>query len=167
MRRGILLSAVMGASIALLAAGCGGTSKPTTSAGSPTTSAAGGATVAVQSSKLGKILVNNQGRTLYLFEKDKGPTSTCSGACATAWPPYTTKAAPKATGGVTAAWLATTARADGTTQVVYHGHPLYLYAGDAKAGDTNGEELDQFGAKWYVLAPSGNKVEPKEEKGEG
>jgi predicted lipoprotein with Yx(FWY)xxD motif len=160
------MSAILGAVIALLAAGCGGTNKPkpNTSAGSPaTTSAASGATVAVQSSKLGKILVDDQGRTLYLFEKDKGPKSTCAGACASAWPPLATNGAPKAGSGVTAADLTASQRDDGSSQVVYHGHPLYRYAGDSKAGNTNGEGLNQFGAEWYVLGPSGNKTEAKKD----
>ena len=165
MRRGILVSATLGAVIALLAAGCGGNNKPATSAGSPTTttSAATGATVAVRSSKLGKILVDDQGRTLYLFEKDKGPMSTCAGACATAWPPLVTNGTPKAGSGATAAELATTARDDGASQVVYHGHPLYRYAGDSKAGDATGQGLNQFGAEWFVLAPSGNTIGEKKD----
>lgn len=159
------MSATLGAVIALLAAGCGGNNKPATSAGSPTTttSAATGATVAVRSSKLGKILVDDQGRTLYLFEKDKGPMSTCAGACATAWPPLVTNGTPKAGSGATAAELATTARDDGASQVVYHGHPLYRYAGDSKAGDATGQGLNQFGAEWFVLAPSGNTIGEKKD----
>jgi predicted lipoprotein with Yx(FWY)xxD motif len=170
MRRAILMSATTGAVIALLAAGCGGNSKPataagspTTTAGSPTTTAASGTTVAVQTSKLGKILVDDRGRTLYLFEKDKGPMSTCSGACATAWPPVITTGAPQAGSGASAAELATTARDDGMMQVVYHGHPLYRYTGDSKAGDTTGQGLNQFGAEWFVLAPSGDKIGEKKD----
>jgi predicted lipoprotein with Yx(FWY)xxD motif len=53
----------------------------------------------------------------------------------------------------------TTKRTDGTTEVTYHGHPLYYYAGDAQPGDTKGQALDQFGAEWYVLAPSGSKID--------
>jgi predicted lipoprotein with Yx(FWY)xxD motif len=93
------------------------------SGGVATTVAAGGATVAVHLSKLGKILVDDSGRTLYLFEKDKLGTSACSGACATSWPPYTISGTPKAGSGAAAAELVTTNRADGATQVVCHGHP--------------------------------------------
>ena len=159
------MSGMLGAVLALLAAGCGGSSKPSTSSGAPaTTSATTGATgttIAVKSSKLGKILVDDQGRTLYLFEKDKGPKSTCSGACAVAWPPVTTTGTPSAGSGATAALLSTTARDDGTMQVDYNGHPLYRYVGDSKAGDTNGQGLKQFGAEWYVLSPTGAKIEEK------
>jgi predicted lipoprotein with Yx(FWY)xxD motif len=166
----MLFSATIAAAIALLAAGCGGGNNNSSSSSggspattsSPATTAATGATVAVKSSKLGKILVDDQGRTLYLFEKDKSATSTCSGSCAAAWPPDTTSGTPKAGSGAAAAALTTSARADGSMQLVYHGHPLYRYAGDIKAGDTNGEGLDQFGAEWYVLSPAGNKIEKGE-----
>jgi len=121
--------------------------------------AAGGATVAVSSSKLGKILVDGSGRTLYLFEKDKGTTSSCYGACASGWPPYTTTGAPQAGSGASAALLGTTTRTDGKTEVTYHGHPLYYFAGDTKPSDTTGEGLKAFGAEWYVLSAAGDKVE--------
>jgi predicted lipoprotein with Yx(FWY)xxD motif len=121
--------------------------------------AAKGATVDVRKSKLGTMLVDSSGRSLYLFEADKGPSSTCSGSCAAAWPPLTTSGAPKAGGGVKQALLGTTKRKDGSTEVTYHGHPLYYYAGDSAPGATTGQALDQFGAEWYVLAPSGNKID--------
>lgn len=165
MKRTMLVTATMGAAITLLAAGCGGSNKPAASSGSPATTATTaatttkGATVAVRSSKLGKILVDARGRTLYLFERDKAGTSSCFGGCATAWPPYITSAAPQAGNGTSAAELGTTSRSDGKTQVTYHGHPLYYYVGDSKVGDTTGEGVNAFGAEWYVLSPSGNKIE--------
>ena len=109
---------------------------------------------------IGTVLVGTDGRTLYLFEKDKTPTSMCSGACAAAWPPLTTSGSPNAGSGANSAKLTTNKRSDGKVQVVYAGHPLYYYAGDTKAGQTNGQGLDQFGAEWYTLAPSGAKWEP-------
>jgi predicted lipoprotein with Yx(FWY)xxD motif len=102
------------------------------------------------------------GRTLYLFEADKSPKSTCSGACAAAWPPLTTSGSATAGSGIKSAKLTTSKRSDGKLQVVYAGHPLYYYAGDTKAGQTKGQGLDQFGAEWYTLAPSGAKWEPGE-----
>ena len=160
------LLAIVGALVALavLAAGCGGnTSSSTSSSGrAPASSSAtgtGGATVAVKGSKLGGILVDGSGRTLYLFEKDQGTTSSCYGACAGGWPPYTTNGAPRAGAGAAASLLGTTTRTDGKTEVTYHGHPLYSFAGDRKPGDTNGEGLKAFGAEWYVLSAAGNKVE--------
>ncbi|MCW2945414.1 MAG: hypothetical protein JWR24_2131 [Actinoallomurus sp.] len=127
-----------------------------TSAGS---GAAAGVTVAVRDSKVGKILVDGHGRTLYLFEADKGIKSTCYRACAKAWPPLTTTGKPEAGSGVSPALLGTTARTDHTTEVTYNGHPLYFFVSDAKPGDTTGQAIDSFGAKWYVLNPKGNKID--------
>ncbi|NSC24596.1 hypothetical protein FM076_26945 [Streptomyces albus subsp. chlorinus] len=123
-------------------------------------------TVAVRSTGLGKILVDGHGRTLYLFEADKKNTSKCSGGCAEAWPPVVVKgkAAPKAGHGVKKKLLDTGEREGGDRQVTYHGHPLYRYEGDSKAGATKGQGLDQFGAKWYVLDPSGKKITHKGKK---
>jgi predicted lipoprotein with Yx(FWY)xxD motif len=121
------------------------------------------ATVKTRSVSLGKILVNGNSQTLYLFEKDKNGKSACSGACATAWPPVLTKGKPKASGGVKLALLGTTKRADGTTQVTYNKHPLYRFKGDQnKVGDTKGEGLDAFGAEWYVVGTNGKKIEDED-----
>ena len=121
--------------------------------------ATGGGVVSVDdNSKLGQILVDGDGNTLYLFEKDKGGKSACYGACASVWPPYTGEK-PKAEGGAQSGQLGTTERSDGGTQVTYAGFPLYLYVGDKAPGDVNGNDFEQFGAEWYALTPSGEKPE--------
>ncbi|HVS07892.1 MAG TPA: hypothetical protein VHK65_17225 [Candidatus Dormibacteraeota bacterium] len=117
------------------------------------------ASISVASSNLGQILVGANGKTLYLFEADTSTQSTCSGACAQAWPPLTTAGAPKAASGASASLLGTTTRSDGTAQVTYSGHPLYYFVSDTKAGDTNGEGSTAFGAGWDVLSPTGAKIE--------
>ena len=146
-----------------LAIGCGGGgSSSTTNAGGASTAAStsGSATVAVaDNSELGPILVNAQDRTLYLFEKDESDESYCNGNCAKIWPPFTTKGGPKAGKGADASKLGTLKRDDGSTQVTYNGAPLYLYVNDKKASEASGNELDQFGAEWYALRPSGEKAE--------
>jgi predicted lipoprotein with Yx(FWY)xxD motif len=148
------------AALALIVAGCGGSSYGATSQGQGTTGAAArAATVAIEHTQLGTVLVDGGRRTLYLFEKDKGAVSSCYGACASVWPPLTASTKSIAATGLPAAKLATTKRTDGKTEVTYAGHPLYTYAGDAKPGDLKGQGLDQFGAKWYVLAPSGRKID--------
>src|SRR4029453_16431974 len=119
-------------------------------------SARGGA-VAVRGCKRGQPLVDGQGRTLYLFEADTAGRSNCHGACASAWPPYLSNGDPQAGAGVAGGQLATIPGAGGA-QVTYHGHPLYHYAGDTQPGDTTGQGLDQFGAKWYVVAPDGDRI---------
>ena len=115
-------------------------------------------TVDAASSGLGKILVNSQGRALYLFQADTGGKSTCNGACAAAWPPLVAKGKPTAGSGVRASLLGTITRSDGTKQVTYSGHPLYLFKGDQAAGQTNGQGSTAFGALWYVLSPAGSQI---------
>jgi predicted lipoprotein with Yx(FWY)xxD motif len=117
------------------------------------------AIVQVAKSRLGQILVDGSGRTLYLFEKDKGTASMCYGPCAKYWPPLTTSGQPRAARGASAAHLGTSKRRDGKLEVTYNGHPLYYFVADAKRGDTAGQALSQFGAEWYVLSPAGRKVE--------
>ncbi len=109
------------------------------------------------SSADGQILVDGSGRTLYLFEADTSSTSTCNGACATAWPPETTTGKPTSTG-LNASLLGTSVRADKTTQVTYKGHPLYRFADDSKPGDINGQGANAFGGTWYVVSPSGSAI---------
>jgi|SRR5919109_1514220 predicted lipoprotein with Yx(FWY)xxD motif len=149
---------VLASLLAVIAASCGGPSN----AGSTATSAsppAVAATVAVASNaKLGPILVDGSGRTLYLFEADKGSTSTCYGSCAAYWPPLLTNGAPAAGAGADATLLGTTKRTDGTVEVTYNGHPLYYVVTDHNPGDATGQDVNNFGAAWYVLGPDGNKI---------
>jgi predicted lipoprotein with Yx(FWY)xxD motif len=119
---------------------------------------AGGATVAVAKSPLGRILVDSKGITLYDFPKDKGTTSSCYGACAALWPPLLTKGKPVAGRGVRASLLGTSKRKDGRLEVTYNGHPLYYFVSDRKPGQTTGQALNQFGAPWWVLSPAGKEI---------
>src|SRR5262245_24652314 len=100
-----------------------------------TTGHAAGSAAAVKTrhGKLGTFLVDGHGRTLYLFQKDKTTRSTCSGACATDWPPLLTSGKAKPSGSARKGLLGTSKRSDGTTQVTYKGHPLYTYSGDRKS----------------------------------
>jgi predicted lipoprotein with Yx(FWY)xxD motif len=165
----LLTSALVVPLIALVVAGCGGGGGNATAApASPMTASGGAATIGVSSNgNLGKILVDSKGRTAYLFKKDTGSTSMCSGACAADWPPVTTTGKPTAGKGLTASMVGTTTRSDGAKQVTYNGHPLYLYIGDQKAGDTNGQNVDAFGAEWYVLSPAGTAVTKSSGSGGG
>ena len=115
--------------------------------------------VGVASSRLGRIIVDGKGRTLYLFEKDKRGRSACYGQCATYWPPLITHGKPVARPGVKRSLLGTTRRANGSKQVTCAGHPLYRFALDTKPGQTKGEGLNDFGAGWDVLSPAGKKIE--------
>jgi predicted lipoprotein with Yx(FWY)xxD motif len=116
------------------------------------------ATVAIANSSVGNILVNGQGRTVYMFSPDSATTSACSGACATFWPPVTVHGTPTAGSGANASLVGTIKRSDGTTQVTYNHHPLYTFQQDQKAGDTKGQGVQAFGGGWHVLSPAGAQV---------
>ncbi|MVZ99095.1 hypothetical protein F8568_001560 [Actinomadura sp. LD22] len=132
---------------------------PVAASSSPSTANEGGTIATAKVGGLGQVLVDGQGRTLYLFEKDQGGKSSCSGACAAVWPPVTTTGKPHAGSEAKAAKLGTTTRSDGKTQVTYGGHPLYYYAPDGTAkGSAKGQALNQFGAEWYVVSSAGQKV---------
>jgi predicted lipoprotein with Yx(FWY)xxD motif len=131
------------------------TSSTTTSSASTAT----GTAVTTVHTSLGTVLAAGSKRlTVYLFAADTGAASTCSGACAQAWPPVTTTGAPKAEGSAVAADLGTITRADGTKQITYNGHPLYYYVSDSQSGETTGQGVNSFGAPWYVLTPSGSEI---------
>ena len=117
-----------------------------------------GTKVAIAKSRLGTILVDNKGITLYDFVQDKGGMSSCYGACAALWPPLTTKGKPIAGHGVRASLLGTTKRKDGKLEVTYNGHPLYYFVSDRKPGQTTGQGINQFGALWWVLSPAGKEI---------
>jgi predicted lipoprotein with Yx(FWY)xxD motif len=109
--------------------------------------------------KLGKVVVDAEGMTMYDFHKDKGTTSACYGACAEAWPPLLTEGKPTVAGGAEASLVGVTRRKDGTEQVTYAGHPLYGFVEDQKPGETNGNDVEGFGAQWYALEPDGKEPE--------
>jgi predicted lipoprotein with Yx(FWY)xxD motif len=117
-------------------------------------------TIATKHDKLGTILTAGPKHlTVYLFEGDKGTRSTCTGACTQVWPPVTTTGAATSSGAAMAADLGTIVRSDGTRQVTYHGHPLYFFARDGDKSDAYGQGVKGFGASWYVISPSGSKVD--------
>jgi predicted lipoprotein with Yx(FWY)xxD motif len=126
---------------------------------SPTPKVASGTTIRVGSTRLGRIVVDGKGRTVYLFVADSGTKSTCnSSACVQYWPPVLTTGAPQAGTGVNASLLGTLKRQDGTTEVTYAGHPLYYFISDKKAGDVAGQGINGFGGPWYVVSPSGKQI---------
>jgi predicted lipoprotein with Yx(FWY)xxD motif len=144
---------------AFAVAGCGsGGGNNAASPAPPKTANGQLATVGVANENVGKILVDSQGRTLYLFERDTGTKSTCTGACAVEWPPLRATGKPTVGGGANASVVATSARSDGKPQVTYNGHPLYLFSADQKAGDTNGQGVNAFGGLWYVLSSTGKQI---------
>jgi predicted lipoprotein with Yx(FWY)xxD motif len=113
------------------------------------------AVVKVGPSNLGRVLVDAHGKTLYIWAHDKTSKSTCNGACAGYWPPLITQGKPKAIAGANSKLLGTSRRSDGRMQVTYAGHPLYSFALDTKAGQTNGEGLTDFGGRWDPVSAAG------------
>lgn len=138
-----------------LLAGCGGSTGGSTAGTTPTPAATGTTIAVATSAKLGQILVDASGKTIYLFVADTGTSSTCYTSCATVWPPVLTTGAPQAGAGAQASLLGTTARTDGTTEVTYAGHPLYYFIQDKAAGDAKGQGINGFGGLWWVMSPSG------------
>ena len=126
--------------------------------GAASASSSSATKVGVASTKLGRILVDGRGRTLYLFAKDTKGKSACAGSCAHYWPPLIASGKPLAVAGARQSLLGTTRRADGRRQVTYRRHPLYRYVGDATKGQTTGQGLDLSGGEWWVLSPAGNKI---------
>jgi len=166
--------------VAAIFAGCGGSgssSSKTSASATPsgaaqtspgyatatstsTSASAGAVLISTKHDKLGTILAAGPKQlTVYMFEADKGAQSSCTGACTRVWPPVTTNGAAKSGGSAVAADLGTITRSDGAKQVTYKGHPLYMFARDGDKGDAYGQGVNGFGASWYVLSPSGSKVD--------
>ncbi len=167
------LLAVAALALGISAAGCGGSSSSSPApaggtnassgssggygyGGGGSSSSASAVTIKAASSPLGTILVDQDGKTLYLFEADSQNKSNCSGGCLSLWPPVDANGKATAGSGVTAGMIGT---ATGSSQVTYDGHPLYWFSGDTAAGDTNGEGLTDFGGAWYAVSPAGKAVE--------
>ncbi len=166
--------------VSLLVAACGSSSSPSTA----TTGAAGGSTASSSSATVtpaaakgvligtasgpdGTYLTGAGGRALYLWVADSKGMSSCSGACAKAWPPLTTKGKPIAGNGVQSSDLGTIKRSDGSTQVTYKGHPLYYFIEDKAKGSIKGQGSDAFGADWWLVSPSGAAITKGEKSSSG
>ena len=133
----------------------GNSSSESTAAGSES----GAAVVSLGSTKkVGMVLVDSNGMTVYDFHKDKGTTSSCYGACAEGWPPVLSEGEPTVGNGASSSKLGTTERKDGTMQVTYAGHPLYTFVEDKKPGEANGNDVKAFGGQWYALKGNGEEA---------
>lgn len=142
---------LIAAAIALIVSTTGSSAKkaPTVAADSA---------ISVQQTPLGNTLADANGRTLYLFADDTPNVSTLSAVGRAFWPPFTATTRPSATGGALAGDLGVVTGTTGARQVTYNGHPLYYFVGDRNPGQTAGQGLNEFGARWYVLSPSGAAV---------
>jgi len=146
------VSVIVAAAVAVIVATSGASTTK------PQSTVAAASAISVRQTSLGHTLVDANGRTLYLFKGDRPNVSTLSAAGQAIWPPFTATTTPRALSGTVAGRIGTVAHAGGAAQVTYNGHPLYYYVGDHSPGQTSGQGLNQFGALWYVLEPTGNAV---------
>jgi predicted lipoprotein with Yx(FWY)xxD motif len=165
-----MLSLAGAVGIALVLAACGSSAKTTSSAASTSTSASSSSTTAASSSNAGvlstassskgQILVDAQGKSLYVFDHDTTGKIACTTGCVAVWPPLvvpTGSSAPTGVSGVMAT-LGTVMRPEGTTQITSDGRPLYTFSGDSAAGQVNGDGF--AGGIWHVAKASGNGSPP-------
>jgi predicted lipoprotein with Yx(FWY)xxD motif len=145
--------------------GCGSSSDssadtvaPAGTAPAASAAAANGPKLKITDSDYGRILADGRGRALYLFTADHGKGSSCSGDCATAWPPYLVKSSPTGISGARQGLVGTARRSDGRLQATYAGRPLYYYEGDHSPGEVNCQAAYEFGGYWYVVRSTGKAV---------
>jgi predicted lipoprotein with Yx(FWY)xxD motif len=154
-RTGFLIAALL--TLALTA--CGNGTQPPAEAPSATSPAQAQRTVVMADSELGPILVDQSGRTLYAFTKDKDRASNCDEACIAVWPPLTTGTDVVAGQGTDAGLIGRTQPTDGQAQATYGQWPLYYYVGDTTPGDVNGQAID---GEWFVLSADGKLIKKTE-----
>ena len=148
----------------LLIAGCGAGNSASTGGSHATSTPAGSGgsagpvTITTVEGRDGTYLTDGSGRALYMWLGDGARKSSCSGDCALSWPPLVTGATPKVTGEASQAAVGTLTRADGSKQVTYEGHPLYHFVVDSRPGTTKGQGSDSFGARWWLVSPSGTAI---------
>jgi len=144
--------------VALLAAAACSSGSSSSSGSTSNGTATSSTMITTKTSSGGSFLTNSAGRAVYLFMADSSGKSACDGACAAAWPPVIAASQPTAAGSAQATDLGTITRSDGTKQVTYNGHPLYYFEGDTGPGTDKGQGLDNFGAKWWLVAPTGSSI---------
>jgi predicted lipoprotein with Yx(FWY)xxD motif len=149
--------------LGLVTAACGSSSSSTGPAASSTTSGGTSGSVALKTGKvagLGTVLVDGTGRTLYVFAPDKAKKVTCTGSCASVWPPLksTSSQKPAVAGGVKSSLVSSAPDPAGGSVVTYAGWPLYTYVADPSPGTAHGQALNSSGGLWYVISPSGQVI---------
>ncbi len=152
--------------LAMLVAACGSSSSSSSAtassaaasvapSSSSSSASAGGVAISTAKGSDGTYLIGASGRALYLWVADAHGKSSCGGQCAKVWPPVIATTTPAVSGGVNASDLGTITRSDGSKQVTYMGHPLYYFIADTGPGKLKGQGSNSFGAKWWLVAPSG------------
>jgi len=157
--KGLTTRFLLFAMLALVAVAGAASSSAAARAGQQADDAQASATLALRSSRFGRILFDGRGRALYAFTRDRrGGRSRCYGACAKAWPVYFAKGRALAGKGVRQSLIGATRRRDGRRQVTYNGRPLYYYVGDKSPGQILCQNVDEFGGTWLVVRPNGRLV---------
>jgi predicted lipoprotein with Yx(FWY)xxD motif len=158
-RTRIFLAALLAGAVSVSAAAAAIAVAQDTAA-APAAHTARAAKVTLRHTRLGNILATSSGFTLYEFTHDRGPHNSCVSIreCSGTWPPYTTVGRPSAGPGVRASLLSSIRIPGGKTQVAYAGHPLYLYSGDSRPGETSYVGESAFGGRWYALNSAGGTV---------
>ena len=153
------LAVLGGAGVLLLAAcGGGGSGYGGSSSGSDNQGAPTAGRIGVATTPAGKVLVDPEGRTLYVFAPDSRGHSTCTGSCESYWPPVPGADAKRGATAAVTATLGTIKRADGSSQLTADGYPVYTYVGDHAEGQSNGQGTNLSGGLWWVVSPSGARV---------
>ena len=112
----------------------------------------------IAGSRYGDIIVDGDGRALYLFDIEREPVARCYDACASAWPPMRAPSSTLVAAELDQSLFTTIARRDGSRQVTYNRHPLYYYAGDRAPGEIKCQAVFEYGGGWYVVDPGGTKI---------
>jgi predicted lipoprotein with Yx(FWY)xxD motif len=154
----LVTACASGSSSSAPGTGASAAGAPATGTASASGAASTGTEITTAAASGSTFLTDGSGRAVYLWMKDTGDASQCSGACAGAWPPVPATGTVTAGGSAVASDLGTITRSDGTKQVTYDGHPLYYFSGDSGAGMASGQGSDGFGAKWWLVTPSGADV---------
>ncbi|MET7608126.1 hypothetical protein ABZS96_38025 [Streptomyces avermitilis] len=150
-----MLAATTLSTVLLTLAACGGGATEEKDEGGAAGKDAPAASVKLSDSEYGRVLVDQAGRTLYAFTKDKAGVSNCGADCIAVWPALTTRSDPKPGEGMEKSLLTKTELIKSVTQVTYNKWPLYYYVGDAVAGDINGQGVDD---EWFVVTADGKLV---------
>jgi predicted lipoprotein with Yx(FWY)xxD motif len=151
-RMPIPILAILALAVVVIVATSGG------SKASTRTAIAGSSAISIRHTPAGRVLVDANGRTLYLFAGDTRNVSRLSAAGRAIWPPFTAASTPAATGGALAPQVGSIPAGAGARQITYNGHPLYYYVGDHGPGQVAGQGLKEFGAKWYVVSGAGRAI---------
>ncbi|HVQ17429.1 MAG TPA: hypothetical protein VMT27_00175 [Actinomycetes bacterium] len=151
------LTVFAGVGLIVLLAGCTSSSSDAAAKSTPVPGTAADS-IGVGTTSLGSVMVDAQGRTLYMLTSDSRNQSNCSAACLTYWPPVPAPASGQPSSPQISAKVGETNTTTGLKMLTVGGWPVYTYVSDQAAGDVTGEGIATFGGTWYAISPSGTPV---------